>query len=54
MRRDAGEITGDAAAGDAPVASVQPEAARWAQALFWASVAFAGFALLLLISSFFT
>lgn len=32
--------------------AVQHEASRWALSLFWGSVAFAGFALVLLISSF--
>lgn len=54
MRRDPGRIVPEAAAGEPAAASAEPEASRWAQALFWVSIAFAGFALLLLISSFFT
>ncbi len=52
MRRDLGPITRPVA-GEPTGAGAQPEASRWAISLFWASIAFAGFAVLLLITSFF-
>jgi hypothetical protein len=53
MRRDAGPLLHDTPADDPPAVGAPPEASRWAVGLFWASIAFAGFALLLLITSFF-
>ena len=53
MRRDLGPIMRHVA-GAPTDAGAQPEPSRWAVGLFWASIAFAGFAFLLLITSFFT
>lgn len=37
-----------------PIGGPEPGASRWALVMLWGSVAFAGFSLALLISSFFT